>query len=178
MGCLRPALHGSSCGARRAFCPSLRAAPAQALEPAWRLWRHHRARAPLPLRPALAPRLLDVSQALLDILPVRVHSPAHGWMGSFDRSRVAERPDSAPISEGRGAVREERIAMSDSATQERPTTVHGAVVFMPETFPETEDEFLDALGPVSELLMDAQESVANVAYAVRGHSKFSLTQAG
>jgi hypothetical protein len=67
--------------------------------------------------------------------------------------------------------------MSGSATAERQAQ-DGAIVSMPETFPKTEGEFMDALGPVSEVLHDATESVLNVLWAARDQERLSPSQAG
>jgi hypothetical protein len=61
-----------------------------------------------------------------------------------------------------------------TATQE----VHGAIVFMPDELPDTEDGLFDVLGPVSEVLQDAEETLQNVLRAVTKEERLSHLQAG
>jgi hypothetical protein len=54
----------------------------------------------------------------------------------------------------------------------------GAVVLMPDEFPDTEDGIFDTLGKVSEVLQDAEESVGNVCRMVKASDHLSHLQAG
>jgi hypothetical protein len=65
--------------------------------------------------------------------------------------------------------------MSGSAAAISPD---GAVVLMPDEFPVTEDGIFDALGKVSEVLGDAEESVANACRMVEDSERLSHLQAG